>query len=241
MAIPTAITNRIRTLLDERLPRRLRDARWFMYPLFFVWCKGKRVREWMDFKELAPRMSISELRDFLRDAESLADGRPTDTNPEALAHVLAAIDATAGTLIDVGMGRGYFLRRAQEQRRLDGIRLFGCDLVEGPGAGRAARVVGDHENLPFRDRAFDVVTCMHTLEHARNLDAAIRELRRICRRQLIVVVPCQRYLHYTMDIHLQFFPTPGALAAALGVDETSIRRFGDDLVHVSEEAHAETE
>lgn len=234
MAVPTSITNRIRNVLDERLPRRLRDARWFMAPLFFVWCKGKHVREWMDFKELAPRMTVTELRDLYRSADSFASGRLTDTNPEALAHVLSAVDARPGTLIDVGCGGGYFLRRVQEERRLDSLRLFGCDLMERANEGRARRIVGDHESLPFRDGAFDVVTCMHTLEHARRLDLALAELRRICRRQLILVVPRQKYLHYTMDMHLQFFPTPAAFAEALGVPEERIRRFGDDLVYVSE-------
>ena len=241
MAIPTSITNRIRNVLDERVPRRLRNARWFMYPFFFVWCKGKHVREWMDFKELAPRMTVPELRELYGSVDSFASGRPTDTHPEALAFVLNVIEAKAKTLIDVGMGRGFFLRRVQEERRLDGLRLFGCDLMEGPNEGRAQRIVGDNEKLPFRDHAFDVVACMHTLEHSRNLGTAIDELRRICRKQLIVIVPRQQYLHYTMDMHLQFFPTPAALADVLGVPEAAIRRFGDDLVYVSEEARAETE
>jgi SAM-dependent methyltransferase len=237
--IPTRVTNRIRNVLDERLPRRLRDARWFMWPLFFVWCKGRRVREWMDFKELAPRMTVTELRDLYRSVDSFAGGRLTDTNPDALAFVLGAIDGDAKTLIDVGSGGGYFLTRVQEERRLDRVRLFGCDLMERPNAGRARQVTADNEALPFGDRAFDVVTCMHTLEHSRRLDVAVAELRRICRGQLIVVVPRQQYLHYTMDMHLQFFPTPAAFAAALGVGAERIRRFGDDLVYVSEEAQNE--
>jgi SAM-dependent methyltransferase len=241
MPVPTRITNRIRNVLDERLPRRLRDARWFMWPLFFVWCKGKHVREWMDFKELAPRMTVTELRDLYRGVDSLASGRLTDTNPEAMAHVLASIDGSAKTLIDVGAGSGYFLRRVQEERRFDGIRLYGCDLMERGDEGRARVIVANNEELPFRDGAFDVVTCMHTLEHSRRLDVAIAELRRICRKQLIVVVPRQKYLHYTMDMHLQFFPTPAAFAAAMGVTEKSIRRFGDDLVYVSDEARAEAQ
>jgi SAM-dependent methyltransferase len=237
MAISTRITNRVRNFLDERLPRRLRDARWFMWPLFFVWCKGRHIRAWMDFKELAPRMTVTELRDLYRNVDSFAAGRLTDTHPEALAFVLSVLDPHARTLVDIGAGGGYFLRRVQADRHFDGVRLFGCDLMERRDEGRARFIVADNEALPFRDAAFDTVTCMHTLEHSRRLQVAIAELRRICRRQLIVVVPRQKHLHYTMDLHLQFFPTPEALAAALDVPEGSIRRFGDDLVYVSEEIH----
>ena len=210
-----------------------------MYPLFFLWCKGRHVREWMDFKELAPGMTVTELRDLYRSADSLASGRVTDTNPEALAYVLATIDARSRTLLDVGVGTGHFLRRVQDERRLDGIRLFGCDLMERGNEGRARMIVGDNEALPFADGAFDTVTCMHTLEHSRNLARALSELRRICRRQLILVVPRQQYLFYTFDMHLQFFPTEAVFAEALHVPETEIRRFGDDLVYVWEQRPAE--
>lgn len=241
MAIPTRITNRIRNFLDDRLPLWLRDSRWFMAPLFFVWCKGKYVREWMDFKELAPRMTVTDLRDLYANVDSLASGRVTDTNPEALAQVLSAIDPSARTLIDVGAGAGHFLRCVQNDGRYPGLHLFACDLMEGPAGGGVRRVVADNEALPFRDGAFDVVTCMHTLEHSRHLKTAVSELRRICARQLIVIVPRQKRLRYTMDLHLQFFSTASALASALDVPEERIRRFGEDLVYVSGDATAETE
>ena len=88
------------------------------------------------------------------------------------------------------------------------------------------------ERLPFRDKSFDVVTCFHTLEHTRDLPRAIAELRRVARRQLIVIVPRQRRFHYTLDLHLQFFETPEALAAAMG-KPGEIRQFGSDLVYIS--------
>lgn len=231
MPVSTRITNRIRTVLDHRLPRRIRDARWFMAPLFFIWCKGRHVRMWMDFKQLAPAMTLTELRDFYSSTDSLAGGRPTDTNPLALEHVLASIDPAARSLMDVGCGRGHFLRALQADGRFGAISLTGCDLLQRANVGKAHYAIGDNESLPFPDAAFDVVTCMHTLEHSRRLGVAIAELRRICRKQLIIVVPRQKYFYYTMDLHLQFFPDEATLARVLGVSEDRIRRFGDDLVY----------
>ena len=71
------------------------------------------------------------------------------------------------------------------------------------------------EQLPFGDRAFDTVVCVHTLEHVPDLWRAARELRRVARR-LIVVVPRQRYYRYTVDYHLHFFPNAGPLEHLLG-------------------------
>jgi len=231
MPVPTAITNRIRAFIDDRLPRGIRDSPLFMYPLFWVWFKGKHVRTCMDFKRIAPALTSSELRDIYRRVESFADGRATDTHPEALAHVIDAIDHNATSLLDVGCGRGFFLRRLQEH--FEGIRLTGCDFSERKqDVGRAAYVSCDAEALPFADRSFDVVTCFHTLEHTRRLDVAIAELRRVCRKQLIVVVPRQKYFFYTLDLHLQFFPDPAALENAMRMG-AAVRQFGSDLVYIA--------
>lgn len=212
----TSITNRIRSVLDN-LPPRIRDARWFMWPFFFVWFKGRHVREAMDFKRLAPQMSDAELRELYSRISTWADSRPTDTNPEAMEYVLANLDREARSLLDVGSGRGFFLERVTLPQTI------GCDLLGRPD------VLAMAERLPFKDASFDVVHCAHTLEHVRNLGAAIAELKRVARKQVIVVVPRQRWFEFTMDLHLQFFETPDALQRAVGGE---VRQFGSDLVSV---------
>lgn len=227
--IPTAFTNRLRTAMD-RLPRAIRDARWFMAPFFFVWFKGRHVRTAMNIKQLAPQMSAEEFRRLYTTVDNLGSGRETDTNPEALAFAMDTIDREAGTLVDVGCGRGYVLRTLQRDRRFDDLTLIGCDVLDRPNVGRASYVVADIESLPFASAAADVVLCFHTIEHVRHLEVAIAELRRICRKQLIVIVPRQKRFFYTLDLHLQFFESPQDLAKALGTDD--VRQFGSDLVAV---------
>jgi SAM-dependent methyltransferase len=228
--IPTALTNRIRTVLDHYVPRRIRDSRWFMYPMFWIWFKGKHVRTAMEFKDLAPRMTSAEFREIYRTVENMGSSRETDTNPEALAFAMDAIDRSAESLVDVGCGRGYVLRALQRDRRFDAMALTGCDVLDRSDVGRARYVAGDIDALPFADASIDVVLCFHTLEHTRDLPKSIAELRRIAKRQLIIIVPRQERLHYTLDLHLQFFPTPQALADAVGAKE--VRQFGSDLVAV---------
>lgn len=222
----TAITNRIRYVLDEVLPSSIRNARWFMFPFFAIWFKGRNVRTAMDFKRLAPAMSDAEFRDVYCRVTTLADGRPTDTNAEALEYALSNIDGDARSLLDVGCGRGYFVNM------LSVPRIVGCDLLDRADLGTADYVTASAERLPFRARSFDVVTCFHTLEHMRDVDAAIAELKRVARRQLIVIVPRQRRFEYTLDLHLQFFPTSEALEAKMRMSG-EIRPFGSDLVYIS--------
>lgn len=232
MAVPTALTNRIRTVLDNYLPRRIRDSRWFMFPFFFVWFKGKNIRTAMEVKRLAPQMSAREFRDLYRTVDNLGSSRETDTNPEARRFAFDAIDKDAKTLVDIGCGRGYVLRALQRDRRFDEVKLIGCDVLDRSDVGRARYVAGDIDALPFADASIDVVLCFHTLEHTRDLTRAIAELKRIARTQLLVIVPRQKRFFYTLDLHLQFFETPQDLANALGTDD--VRQFGSDLVAVIE-------
>ncbi|MFM2048604.1 MAG: hypothetical protein RI955_1152, partial [Bacteroidota bacterium] len=39
-----SLTNTIRFILDECIPPLIRDSRWFMYPFFYIWYKGKKVK-----------------------------------------------------------------------------------------------------------------------------------------------------------------------------------------------------
>lgn len=59
--------------------------------------------------------------------------------------------------------------------------------------------------LPYGNRVFDTVVCAHTLEHMKDYKKALAELRRVCSRRLMMIVPKQREYQYTFDLHLHFF------------------------------------
>lgn len=83
--------------------------------------------------------------------------------------------------------------------------LVGADLVEADVPGLRT-VVADLRDLPFADRAFDLVLCISTLEHVGrdnrvygvdapregSIEAGLEELRRVLDRsgRLVVTVPC---------------------------------------------------
>jgi ubiquinone/menaquinone biosynthesis C-methylase UbiE len=54
-------------------------------------------------------------------------------------------------------------------------------LLRERGAAVATFVAGDVEELPFRDGAFDVVTCRIAAHHFADVAAAVREVRRVLR------------------------------------------------------------
>jgi ubiquinone/menaquinone biosynthesis C-methylase UbiE len=69
--------------------------------------------------------------------------------------------------------------------------------------------------LPFDDGEFDTVVCTHVLEHVLDFRAAIAELRRVCKRRLIIVVPAEREYKYTFNPHFNFFPYPYSFLRAV--------------------------
>lgn len=110
-------------------------------------------------------------------------------------------------VLDVGCGQGIDLARyARNGAQVTGVdltprhvelarshlRAFGLD-------GEVLR--GDAEALPFRDDVFDRVSSNGVLHHTPNLDAALREIRRVLRPSGLatIVVYNRASLHYWLS------------------------------------------
>lgn len=225
-----AVTNAIRYLMDEWIPPAIRDSRWFMYPFFWFWFKGKKVRLYMDFKERAWKMTEEEFLQCYRELDCRATDRPTDLNKKSIEQALAAMDPQAESLLDVACGRGHWLHIVKQKR--PGMQVTGTDVFQNPLTPGYDYVQGKIEALPFPDKSFDVVTCHHTIEHIRDLDKALGELKRVARKQVIVVTPRQRYFYFTMDLHLHFFPEAIDLARVMRMENYQLFLCGGDWCYV---------
>lgn len=198
-------TNAIRFMMDELLPPILRDSRWFMTPFFMAAYGTTKVRRIMDFKSLAYGMSDEEYARFYADlGNSVSRRRETDLNRGSIDWILRGLPEAAASLVDIGCGNGFLLRRVAAHR--PGLNLAGVDVIGSPELPAHAHYQKALlPRLPFADRQFDVVLCTHVLEHVVDLNAATRELLRIASKRVLIVVPRQRYYYYTLDEHLNFF------------------------------------
>jgi ubiquinone/menaquinone biosynthesis C-methylase UbiE len=202
------VTTRIRYVLDELVPPVIRDSRWFMWPFFVLAYGTFSVRDFMNFKSRAYSMTEEEYRNFYSKlGNSVSRRRETDLNEASIRFIVDRLpsDPAKMALLDVGAGNGYLLARLAQARAWQ--RIAGVDVVAGKdAAGRFEFHAGILPSLPFADKEFDVVTCTHVIEHLLDVEASVKELLRVTKQRLFVVLPRQRYFYYTLDEHLNFYP-----------------------------------
>jgi ubiquinone/menaquinone biosynthesis C-methylase UbiE len=87
-------------------------------------------------------------------------------------------------LLEVGSGRGELAERIANEL---GARVVAVDqserMVELTAARGVEAIVGQVEDLPFRDGVFDCAVAAWMLYHAQDVHQALRELRRVLRRR----------------------------------------------------------
>jgi len=89
-------------------------------------------------------------------------------------------------VLDLGCGTGLLSREvAQMVRDVVGLDISREMLRVG---GQWQRVLGDAENLPFRDGVFDKVLCFTVLQNLEHPQAALEQVRRVCRGVVAVSV-----------------------------------------------------
>ena len=123
-------------------------------------------------------------RDFHKTAPVPATGRPSIYDCREPAIDLGAFlderlpRLRGARVLDVGSATGPYVPATLARAR----ELVAVDIAAGRVAavdGRAGRVCGDVEALPFADGTFDVAMAMHMLYHVPDIPAAARELRRV--------------------------------------------------------------
>jgi len=129
-----------------------------------------------------PALVAREYADDSRlSARIAAQQNATGPDPRQVAFEAVA-EAEPQLILEVGPGRGELAERMK--RELD-ARVVAVDqsehMVQLTEARGVEAIVGDAEDLPFRDGIFDVAVAAWMLYHVPNVDLAIRELRRVLR------------------------------------------------------------
>jgi SAM-dependent methyltransferase len=125
-----------------------------------------------------------------------ADGRRISSGSVFSTILLAGmiteqLDASAGTLLDVGCGASPY------RVRLTTDRYVGVDRAPVGARGRGDLVIGDASELPFTSRAFEAILCTEVIEHVADERVLAIELARVARpgARLLLSSPFVHGLH----------------------------------------------
>jgi len=194
-----------------------------MAPIFLL-LFGEKAKYYLTFKDQLHTLSDREINQYY---ELLADtfiSRDTDLNHESIDYISQHV--TGGNVLDVASGKGFMSEKLARQ----GYQVTGVDIVQPDNNRNSINplyINAEITQLPFPDGYFDTVVCTHTLEHIRDAPQALFEIRRVCKKRLIVVVPCQREYHYTFDLHIHFFPYEYNLRQLVGAAGNIVKAGGD--------------
>jgi ubiquinone/menaquinone biosynthesis C-methylase UbiE len=225
------ITNKINWVLDNLMHPVLRDSRFFMTIFFRLLFKDK-YKYFFEFKEKAFHFTEKEYQQYYYLLADCHLQRKTDLNKESINKIL---DSLVGErVLDIACGSGYLARLIHEKKRylVTGIDISIPDVEDSPKG--IDFIKGNMEHIDFPDNFFDTVICAHTLEHVQHLETAVKELRRVSKKRLIIIVPCQREYRFTFDLHLHFFPYSYCLRRVMKNEKAYITKLGNDFFYMED-------
>jgi len=222
-------TNVIRFVIEDLLPPIVRDSQFFRATARLVW--GRHIDKLADFRKRAAFLSPEGYETLYRVHPRIHD--QTDNSQACIGRI--ASNVVGSSILDVGCGTGYLLRAITACRKEQFHKIVGVDFVRPTEleTDDIEFIQAPIECLPFPDKSFDTVICTHVLEHILDYRAAIRELRRVAAKRLIIVVPKEREGIYTFNPHFNFFPYKHSfLRAMINLPEKwECTLFGRDIYY----------
>jgi SAM-dependent methyltransferase len=162
------------------------------------------------------------------------------TAPPDLVAWLRSLDP-AGRALDLGCGDGALSASVRAERlTLADVSPVALARARARVPGAEAVELDPDVPLPFGDGSFDLVVCTETIEHVRDVQLLLSEVRRVLEPggRLAISTPAHRALMPPPDPlspHLRFFTKSSlqALLDAMGFDVATLSRRGGGLFAVA--------
>jgi len=148
-------------------------------------------------------------------------------------------------VLDIGFGSGATLFSFPRDARLAGVELSASAVARA--RDRAARlgyaVAEFHESgdgaLPFGDGSQDIVIASHVLEHVRDDQDLLREIRRVLAPSGVAVILVPLNERYADPNHVRQYTSAGLVAAAVAAGFTVVAQLDNErLYHLVEDFYA---
>lgn len=211
MNLSRNLTLKIGRILDNWIPPAIRDSKYFVYfPFKFMFRDKADI--FLTFKQRVPFITEKEYIKLYKDIDSYLIQRETSLNTSCIKAITKSV--IGKRVLEVGCGNAFLAKKLAKKYLVTAADIL-VDTSTKNGGGKIHFVNANVEHLPFKNKSFDTTICTHTLEHVQNFEKAVTELRRVTKKRLILVVPMQKPLRYTFDLHLRFFPFVDSFILAL--------------------------
>ncbi len=176
-------------------------------------------------------MTDEEFRQINVEISDLIIKRGTDLNKRCVEEILKEVKSK--NVLEVGCGSGYLAKKLSKNNKVTAVDINIGKELKNLESETLSLFEASAEILPFADKSFDVVICTHTLEHVRDLQKALSELRRLVRSKLIIVVPKERPYLFCPNLHIHFFPYEFSVFAVMGVFKNQkLKNIGGDWYYM---------
>tara|TARA_B110000971_G_C19903400_1_gene451067 strand:- start:1 stop:699 length:699 start_codon:yes stop_codon:yes gene_type:complete len=195
-------TNKIRFILEEIIPPIIRDS--FIFK--FITTKVMKNKNLENFKSNIINMDHKEYKNIYKNLEVLHEN--SDLSKVCIDMILKKVKHKS--VIDVGCGDGFLLSKVKE--KFPNISLSGIEMNPTQAIRKKLKHKGIKliklkiEKLDNIKHKYDTVICTHVLEHILDINKAYDNLKKICKRTLIIVIPKERPYKYGFNAHIHFFP-----------------------------------
>lgn len=207
-------TNVFNWILDNLVPPLIRDSKIIMVPFFFLLFR-KKYNRFMNFKENVLKLNSNEIVQYYKELSPYHINRQTDLNKKSLDYIFNNIEGEH--ILDISCGSGFLAKEIVKKYNFK--KVIGIDFIISDQIKTCTNpkfIEASIEKIPFPDNSFDTVICAHTLEHVIDINLAIQELRRVCKKKLIIILPRQRNYKFTFDLHVHFFPYKYSVLSLMG-------------------------
>lgn len=196
------ITNKIRLILEDFFPPILRDSILFKFIVRKI-TKNKTLEKLKsDILNISEKKYINLYRDLNRVHKN------SDLSQICIDEILKNIKPNK--ILDVGCGEGFLLKKINEKFKrlsLTGIEMNTSKKMKKKLSKENIKLIDMKiENLDKIKHKYDTVICTHVLEHIFDINLAYENLKKICKKKLIIVVPRERAYKHTLNAHIHFFP-----------------------------------
>ena len=146
------------------------------------------VKYFLDALYWKNRASFESQADSFKNTLSLEDGRYVIIEKAIQREIEKKNDGI--TVLDIGCGKGAYLKNLIT--RLPQNRYIGVDLSDRVmkyiNHSSIKAVQGSLTNIPFEDELFDLVYACESLEHAVDIESAIREMARVTKKGGTIII-----------------------------------------------------